>query len=148
MSGFMSDPDLKLLQKVDQVFAVLDPVPELVRQRAVAAFELRQPQATIIPLIDSLPTSVVRGQPADQWISYAGLNLEINLTTKEVTDGWQVSGQVIGLVAKLAAQTLENTDLIEVDDIGRFNFHTQRRTIRFQIQAPDGQEYCTEWSNL
>jgi hypothetical protein len=75
------DPDELVLEQVRSVFEALDPVPHDVSQAARAVFWLRDLDAELIPLVESMGTTAVRGTD-DQWVSFALDDLEIDLGSR------------------------------------------------------------------
>ncbi len=125
----------------------LDPVPELVTQSARAVFELRDLDAELVPLVESVGTTLVRGDE-DSWLSFAVEGLEIDLGSRRERHGWQLVGQVTGPVRELAVHTLAGTEPVDLDDHGRFRTAVSARTLSLRLTTPDGRRLRTQWVTL
>jgi hypothetical protein len=147
MNQAVPDPDAELLAIVSSVYNSLDPVPELVSQAARAAFELRDLDAQLLPLVESVATTAVRGEQ-DQWVSFALDGLEIDLGSHRDSHGWRLTGQVTGRVSAMTVQTMAGSQDVEVDDYGRFRAAVNARTLCLRLQTPDGRRMRTQWVTL
>ncbi|WP_157371547.1 hypothetical protein [Angustibacter sp. Root456] len=125
----------------------LDPVPEVVSQSARAVFELRDLDAELVPLVESMATTPVRGGE-DSWLSFALDGLEIDLGSRRERHGWQLVGQVTGPVRELAVHTLAGTEPVALDAHGRFRAAVSARTLSLRLTTPDGRRLRTQWVSL
>ncbi|MGN6613011.1 MAG: hypothetical protein ACTHLJ_14660 [Angustibacter sp.] len=125
----------------------LDPVPDLVAQSARAVFELRDLDAELMPLIESVGTTLVRGDD-DGWLSFAVEGLEIDLGSRRERHGWQLVGQVTGPVRELAVHTLAGTEPVDLDAHGRFRAAVSARTLSLRLTTADGRRLRTQWVSL
>lgn len=135
------------LSAVAGVFDQLDPVPEVVSEAARAAFGLRDLDAELVPLIESLGTTLVRGED-DSWLSFAVEGLEIDLGSRRERHGWELVGQVTGAVRDLAVHTMAGSQEVDVDAHGRFRTAVSARTLSLRLTTPDGRRLRTEWVTL
>jgi hypothetical protein len=141
------DPDERLLAQLGSVYDQLDPVPDVVGEAARAAFILRDLDAELIPMVESMATTLVRGD-ADTWMSFALEDLEIDLGTRKERHGWQLVGQVTGAVTEMAVHTLAGSEPVAVDAFGRFRAEVSARTLSLRLTTPDGRRLRTEWVSL
>ena len=141
------DPDELLLAHLGSVYDQLDPVPDVVSESARAAFILRDLDAELIPMVESMATTLVRGD-ADTWMSFALEGLEIDLGSRRDRHGWQLVGQVTGDVAEMAVHTLAGFEPVAVDSFGRFRTEVSARTLSLRLTTPDGRKLRTEWVSL
>jgi hypothetical protein len=148
MNQHLTDPDEILLHQVAAVYDQLDPIPELVREAARAAFELRDLDAELVPLMESLATTAVRGGDEDQLVSFALDGLEIDLGSHRGRHGWQLVGQVTGDVTSMTVQTMAGSESVDVDGYGRFRAAVSARTLCLRLETPDGRQLRTQWVTL
>jgi hypothetical protein len=147
MTVMPSDPDERLLAHLGSVYDQLDPVPDVVSEAARAAFILRDLDAELIPMVESMATTLVRGE-ADTWMSFALEGLEIDLGSRKERHGWQLVGQVTGAVAEMAVHTLAGFEPVNVDAFGRFRAEVSARTLSLRLTTPDGRRLRTDWVSL
>ncbi len=148
MNQHLTDLDEILLNQVAAVYDQLDPVPELVREAARGAFELRDLDAELVPLVESLATTAVRGGDEDQLVSFALDGLEIDLGSHRGRHGWQLVGQVTGDVTSMTVQTMAGSESVDVDGYGRFRAAVSARTLCLRLETPDGRQLRTQWVTL
>lgn len=141
------DGDEPVLAALASVYDQLDPVPPLVSEAARAAFELRDLDAEVMPLVESTAMTLVRGDD-DSWLSFAVEDLEIDLGARRELQGWQLVGQVTGAVRELTVHTLVGTQTVDVDAHGRFATAVSARTLSLRLTTPDGRRLRTEWVTL
>lgn len=141
------DPDDALLEHLGSLFDQLDPVPGLVSEAARAAFGVRDLDAELVPLVEQLTTTAVRGD-ADSWLSFSLDGLEIDLGSRRERHGWQIVGQVTGAVRDLSVHTLAGFEVVPVDDHGRFAAAVPARTMSLRLTTPDGRRLRTQWVSL
>jgi hypothetical protein len=141
------DPDEELLADVASVYDQLDPVPEVVTEAARAAFILRDLDAELIPLVESLGTTLVRGED-DAWLSFALEGLEIDLGSRRERHGWRIVGQVTGAVQEMTVQTMSGSEPVDVDAHGRFRTAVSARTLSLRLTTADGRRLRTQWVSL
>ena len=141
------DPDERLLSRLGSMYDELDPVPDVVSEAARAAFILRDLDAELIPLVESLATTFVRGE-SDNWLSFALEDLEIDLGSRRERHGWQIVGQVTGAVREMFVHTMAGSEQVAVDSLGRFRAEVSARTLSLRLTTPDGRRLRTEWVSL
>jgi hypothetical protein len=141
------DPDEQLIAALGLVHDQLDPVPTLVSEAARAAFLLRDLDAELVPLVEQLATTAVRGDE-DSWLSFALEDLEIDLGSRRERHGWQIVGQVTGAIRDLTVQTLAGLEQVAVDEHGRFSAAVPARTLSLRLTTPDGRRLRTQWVSL
>ncbi|GAB3596672.1 hypothetical protein GCM10027446_23870 [Angustibacter peucedani] len=141
------DPDEQLLVQLGEVYHQLDPVPSLVTEAARAAFLVRDLDAELVPLVEQLATTAVRGDE-DGWLSFALEDLEIDLGSRRERHGWQIVGQVTGAVRDLSVHTLAGSEPVAVDDHGRFAAAVSARTLSLRLTTLDGRRLRTQWVTL
>ncbi|WP_426567006.1 hypothetical protein ACPPVT_10905 [Angustibacter sp. McL0619] len=141
------DPDERLLSRLGSMYDELDPVPDVVSEAARAAFILRDLDAELIPLVESLATTFVRGE-SDNWLSFALEDLEIDLGSRRERSGWQIVGQITGAVQEMTVHTLAGSEPVAVDEMGRFRAEVSARTLSLRLTTPDGRRLRTEWVSL
>ncbi len=138
-------PEDRLLVEIANIYQQLDPVPELVAKAARAAFELRDLDSQLIPLVDALSTTPVRGGTAQNFVSFALEDLEVDLGGSADRFGWRLVGQVIGAVSTVAVQSFSGMERVSVDEHGRFSLVISAPTLCLKIQTPDGRNLRTQW---
>jgi hypothetical protein len=141
------DPDDALLAHLSAVHDQVDPVPELVSEAARAVFGLRDLDSELIPLVESMATTAVRGDE-DEWLSFALEGLEIDLGSRRERHSWHLVGQVTGDVQEMSVHTLAGDEPVEVDAHGRFRTAVSARTLSLRVTTPDGRRLRTQWVSL
>ncbi len=141
------DPDEHVIVALAGVYDQLDPVPDVVSEAARAAFGLRDLDAELVPLVESVGTTLVRGDD-DTWLSFAVDGLEIDLGSRRERHGWQLVGQITGAVRELAVHTMAGSETVDVDAHGRFRAAVSARTLSLRMTTPDGRRLRTEWVSL
>jgi len=141
------DPDDELLAHLAAVHDQLDPVPELVSEAARAVFGLRDLDSELIPLVESMATTAVRGDE-DEWLSFALEGLEIDLGSRRDRHSWHLVGQVTGEVQEMSVHTLAGDEPVDVDAHGRFRTAVSARTLSLRVTTPDGRRLRTQWVSL
>jgi hypothetical protein len=141
------DPDERLLTELAAMYDQLDPVPDVVSEAARAAFILRDLDAELIPLVESMATTLVRGE-SDNWLSFALEGLEIDLGSRRERHGWALVGQVTGAVREMFVHTLAGVEPVAVDSMGRFRAEVSARTLSLRLTTADGRRLRTEWVSL
>jgi hypothetical protein len=135
----------QLLAQVAHIYQQLDPVPELVAKAARAAFELRDLDSQLIPLVDALSTTPVRSGTAQNFMSFALDDLEVDLGGSADRFGWRLVGQIVGAVSTVVVQSFSGTEQVSVDEHGRFSLVISAPTLCLKIQTPDGRQLRTQW---
>jgi hypothetical protein len=141
------DPDQDVLAALNRVFDGLDPVPELVGETTRAAISVRDLDAELIPLVESIATTAVRGHD-DDWLSFAVDDVEIDLGSRRERHGWHLVGQVTGAVTELVVHTMAGSEPVELDAHGRFRAAVSARTLSLRLTTPDGRRLRTQWVSL
>lgn len=141
------DSDEQVLESVARVFDQLDPVPTDVSEAARAIFALRDLDAELMPLVESLATTAVRGDD-DAWLSFALEGLEIDLGSRRERHSWQLVGQVTGAVTEMSVRTMAGVESVEVDAFGRFRAAVSAPTLSLRVTTADGRQLRTEWVTL
>ncbi|MGL5858633.1 MAG: hypothetical protein ACRC35_09580 [Angustibacter sp.] len=137
-----------LLDRVGVVFDTLDPVPGWIDEAARVAFTMRDLDAALIPLVDSVATTAVREHLDDgdsQWISFALDDLEIDVGSQRGRDGWRLVGQVTGPIEVLTVQTMSTSRQVAVDEFGRFRADVDAGTMCLRARTADGRTLRTQW---
>ncbi len=141
------DPEDTLLTDLGSVYHQLDPVPGLVSEAARAAFLVRDLDAELIPMVEALATTAVRGDE-DSWLSFALDGLEIDLGSRRERHGWQIVGQITGAVRDLTVHTMAGMEPVAVDAHGRFSTAVTARTLSLRLTTLDGRRLRTQWVSL
>lgn len=141
------DPDDQVLAALSRVFDQLDPVPTDVTEAAQAVLALRDLDAELVPLVESLATTAVRGDD-DAWLSFALEGLEIDLGSRRERHSWQLVGQVTGSVTEMSVRTMAGVEPVEVDAFGRFRAAVSAPTLSLRLTTADGRRLRTEWVTL
>lgn len=140
--------DEPVLTAVSRVFDGLDPVPQPVTEAAQAVLALRDLDAELLPLVESVATTAVRGEEEDAWLSFAVEGLEIDLGSRRERHGWRLVGQVTGEVSEMSVQTLAGSEPVDVDAHGRFRTEVSARTLSLRLTTADGRRLRTQWVSL
>ncbi len=142
------EPDAELSELISSIFHQIDPVPEVVSKAARAAFEFRDLDAELIPLVDSLQTISVRSEHHENFISFALADLEIDISGSADRFGWHVLGQIAGPVSTVMVQTFTGAEPVSIDEYGRFSTVISAPTLCLRINTPDGRRLRTQWVTL
>ena len=144
----MTPSDEALLRRIGDVLDQVDPPPQLTFDAARAAFELRDLDAELIPLIEQAQLTAVRGEPSHAF-TFAVEGVEIELAADRARYGWSLVGQLVTTSAadSITVQTLTSRDTVPLDELGRFRAVVSAGPVMLRLRAAD-RALRTDWVSL
>ncbi|MFG1606945.1 hypothetical protein [Actinoplanes sp. NPDC049265] len=148
----MSSVDDELLDDLRRLAALVDPVPQHVRDAARAAFLTRDMDAKLAELIADSTADAdfepVRQATDERLLSFQAEGTQVEMTVRAEGAGWTMMGQVFGAGAGTAS--VENggrsTTPLALDDLGRFLItDLASGPIRLRCELPGGDSLVTSW---
>ena len=143
-----------LLTRLRSVVAEADPVPDLVRDSAYAAFAMRAVDAELVALVrDSLVDDVVGVRAADtdvRLLSFESGEVSVELEVTAYDDQRALLGQVTGALAgTVRVETAAGSRDVELDELGRFVAEDlSAGRVRLHLTAESGRAVTTSWVTI
>lgn len=144
----MTPTDEALLRRIGDVLDQVDPPPQLTFDAARAAFELRDLDAELIPLIEQAQLTAVRGESSHAFTFAVG-DVEIELAANRARFGWALVGQLVTTSAadSITVQTLTSRDTVPLDELGRFRADVTAGPVMLRLSIAD-RPLRTDWVSL
>ena len=137
------DDDDVLLGLLAEALDDAEPIPAgLAETVAEATFDMRRLDAIIAELVhdSELTASGVRGDARNLVFSHSGLEIEL-----EIGGDGTVHGLVVPAGVRCELETATGTQVIEVDDAGRFDVTVSATRFRLILTPPSGRRIATPW---
>lgn len=141
-----------LLARLRELAAAADPVPPVVVEAALVAYETRDLDAELADLVaDSAvdrPAAVVRGDDGPRLLSFELADVSVEL---EVTPGPAGSRRLLGQVAgavvrRLVLDAADGARDLTADELGRFQADgVPAGPVRVRGELDDGRRVATRW---
>ena len=144
----MTPADEALLRRIGDVLDQVDPPPQLTFDAARAAFELRDLDAELIPLIEQAQLTAVRGGSSHAF-TFAVDGVEIELAATRAPFGWALVGQIVttSTADTIIVQTLTSRDTVPLDELGRFRADVTAGPVMLRLSIAD-RPLRTDWVSL
>ena len=148
--------DDELEQRLREVAARADAVPDLVLEQARAAFTLRRLDEELAELVlDSLVDDgryAVRGAGDDgepRMLAFRSDRTSVEVEATPFGSRWSLRGLVAGASGAVEAETAEGTASTPLDGRGRFAIDDlPSGQVRLHLTAEDGSRVTTSWVRL
>jgi len=132
--------------------ALVDPVPQHVRDAARAAFLTRDMDAKLAELIADSTADAdfepVRQATDERLLSFRAEDTQVEMTVRAEGAGWTMMGQVFGAGAGAAAVENGGRSItpLTLDDLGRFLVtDLPGGPVRLRCDLPGGDTLVTSW---
>ncbi|MEV6633005.1 hypothetical protein AB0M54_19875 [Actinoplanes sp. NPDC051470] len=149
----MTSVDDELLADLRRLAALVDPVPQHVREAARAAFLTRDLDAELAELIADSTADAdfepVRQATDERLLSFAADGTQVEMTVRAEGAGWTMMGQVFGAGPGTEAVVESDgraTTPLDLDDLGRFLVgDLASGPVRLRCDLPGGAKLVTSW---
>jgi len=122
----LSDDDMRLLSRVSEVYAEIDPVPAHVVEAAKAALVWRTIDSELAELVEDTELTLadigLRAEVAPRLVTFEADTLTVEVEIAETGDRRRLMGQMLPPSAgEVEIRNAERTQVVEADELGRFS---------------------------
>jgi hypothetical protein len=121
----LSDDDVRLLTRIRNVYAEIDPVPSHVLEAGKAAFAWRLIDSELAELVEDTeltPVTGVRGGSAPRLVTFEAEALTVEVEVAETGDRRRLTGQLVPPSAgEIEIRNAARAQIVAADELGRFS---------------------------